>query len=418
VTISQLKVQADGKILLAGGFDTVDGDGARRLKRLNADGSPDKSFVSPELPGWQGVNALVLQPDGKILVAGWSTNGVVRLNSDGTLDSTFQLSYMTADIGLDGLENCGLQPDGKIVIFGQVNHIGSVNLDGVGRLFADGSVDPDFHPQISGAAYWFAPQPDGKCVIGGQFSAVDGVPRAGFARLNVDGSVDPSFVPAADQWGLYAVQSDGKVFTGGGIGLQRLNDDGSIDYDFNPGFGFAGGPWTISIVVVQRDNKAIVGGSFSYYDASPRTGLVRINLDGRADPQFNVNLGLVFENSNNPISVNAVDVQADGRIVIAGEFTSVNGVSRSWLARLFPDGQLDPSLNAFQPSLTPPTFPAPDEVWFKIFGERGRPYRVESSRDLTHWSTVRNFIISDDYFQFATPRLPAVPQLFYRVSSL
>jgi uncharacterized delta-60 repeat protein len=134
------------------------------------------------------------------------------------------------------LEAAAGQPDGKVVVCGVFNSFGGLGTKDVGRLNPDGSVDTTFEvsPAPDGVVQTLALQADGKIVIGGCFSTVGGVPRNRLARLNTDGSLDMTFDPDAGRpaFGLppvsvLAMQPDGRLLVGGSFyginGLQRRN---------------------------------------------------------------------------------------------------------------------------------------------------------------------------------------------------
>jgi uncharacterized delta-60 repeat protein len=240
-SIHSMALQPDGKILIGGMFTNYNGSVAHHLARLNGDGTLDNSFKVE--PGANDhVMSIALQPDGRIVMGGnlssfdgAACNLVARANSDGSFDTNFVApffnSYVTA---------IALQPDGKILVAGYFNVINGLPHPSIARLNADGSLDPDFKPgsgPISNYVQSIALQPDGKILIGGIFNSVDGQPREQFARLNADGSVDLSFIPKGiiDSAGVLiraiAVQSDGKALIGGSLGVARvlLEDSPSLE---------------------------------------------------------------------------------------------------------------------------------------------------------------------------------------------
>ncbi len=146
---------------------------------------------------------------------------------------------------------------------------------------------------LDGAVYAMAVQPDGKVVVGGQMTAVNGVARAHIARLHRDGALDETFNPGANGavYGV-AVQPDGRLLVAGAFTtlgatnrshLGRLNPDGSVDTLFNPG---ADGD--VLALAVQADGKIIVGGNFSTLASVPRSRIGRLNSDGSLDMAFNL----------------------------------------------------------------------------------------------------------------------------------
>jgi uncharacterized delta-60 repeat protein len=185
-------------------------------------------------------------------------------------------------------------------------------------------------------------QPDGKILIAGSFSSYNNTPRNGVARLNADGSLDTTFVPAgaagSDVFSL-ALQPDGKILVGDvkSNGIARLNADGTVDMSFNPGTGSVTGSVTyaISYMALQADGKVLVGGNFSTFDGVKRNSLARLNPDGSLDTTFDTGAGAPGG------SLGALLLQPDGKILVGGVFTNFGGVARSHIARLNPDGSLD-----------------------------------------------------------------------------
>jgi uncharacterized delta-60 repeat protein len=373
-SVLALAVQADGKILVGGAFTTLGGGDIgtitrNRIGRLYADGSLDSSFD----PGANSsVFALAVQPDGKILVGGYYTRlggggtGTItrcyigRLNPNGSLDTSFDPGGNNAVFAI------AMQADGKILVGGDFTTLGGGGIgitarSRIGRLNADGSLDASFDPGANSTIYALAVQADGKILVAGSFTTLGGGGTGSFTRnrigrLNADGSLDTSFDPGADG-GIYAlaVQADGKilvggVFTslgGGGTGLTtrnrigRLNADGSLDTSFDPGANGA-----VSVLAVQADGKILVGGYFTSLGgggtgAIPHNNIGRLNADGSLDTSFD-------PGANGPVRVLAM--QADGKTLVGGAFTTLGGggtgtISRYFIGRLHADGSLDTSFD-------------------------------------------------------------------------
>ena len=179
-------------------------------------GNVDPTFgASLGLAG--NVERVLVQPDGKILVAGSFDKRLIRLNSDGSLDSDFDLGA-----GTNGFVNAmAVQADGKLIIGGYFTSVGGATRNGIARLYSNGSLDTGFDPGAGTDdmdVYTLALQSDGKVVIGGGFNTVGGITRHHIARLNADGSLDTGFDPGTrvggSVVGALAVQSDGKVVIG------------------------------------------------------------------------------------------------------------------------------------------------------------------------------------------------------------
>ncbi len=365
--ISDLAVQPDGKILVAGFFTTLGGGGTgttprNYIGRLNADGSLDASF-NPGADCWVG--ALALQPDGKILVGGCFIllahnlrSSIGRLNADGSIDASF-------DPGANNtVRTLAVQPDGRILVSGDFTMLGggmgATPRNYLGRLNADGSVDTSFNPGANAIINAFALQPDGRVLVGGDFTMLGGggtgtTPRNFIGRLNADGSLDDSFDPGANNWvDALAVQPDGKILAGGifttlggGTGttqrshIGRLKANGSLDTSFNPGAN----TWVVALAV-QPDAKILVGGWFTTLGGggtgtTVRNRIGRLYADGSLDADLDPGTnGLIL----------ALAAQPDGQILVGGGFTMLGGggsgtTARSHIGRLNSDGSLDPSFN-------------------------------------------------------------------------
>ncbi len=188
--VNTLAVQADGKILVGGGFTTLGGESRSNLGRLNADGSVDLTFN----PGANGtVYTLASQADGKILVGGYFTtlggesrSRLGRLNADGSVDLTF-------NPGADGsVSTLAVQADGKILVRGNFDTLGGQSRKYLGRLNADGSVDLTFNPGANDYVSTLALQADGKILVGGNFDTLGGQSRKYLGRLYNTGAATQS----------------------------------------------------------------------------------------------------------------------------------------------------------------------------------------------------------------------------------
>ncbi len=330
-----IAVQPDGKILVAGDFGIVNGVERARIARLNTDGSLDLSF-DPGYGANAGVKCMAVQPDGKILVGGLFTyfnglycNHLVRLNADGSLDEGFDTGN-----GFDGnVLALALEPDGGIVVGGDFFHLNDEIGRGLVRLNTDGTHDTTFDGGDIPIVYALARRPDGRIIVGGTFSFVGGVDRKGIAAVLPDGSVDMSFAPLG--WNSCAVftlalQPDGKVLVGGLIpgGIARMEMNGELDPFFGSGVtGFGGwDPWVYALAL-QADGRILAAGRFSSYNGSACNGMARLTTDGLLDESFFIGEGFNGD-------VFAIALQADGKPLVGGFFDSVDGTPRSRIARL------------------------------------------------------------------------------------
>ncbi len=347
---------------------------------FSLDGMQFSSFGS----GDDQAQSIVVQPDGKILVAGYtSTNSnyslaILRYKADGSLDSTFSTdgkvttSFFTEDdFGFD----MALQSDGKIVVVGYTFHT-SYNHDvfAIARYNTDGTLDNTFGNgglatlslgNIFQRAYGVAIQPDGKIVVVGtaQFNSSSADYQCLVGRFNTNGTLDLTF--SSDGYTNFnlagsgfdtnindvAIQADGKILIGGSVQnaagnnvcIVRLNTNGSFDNSFDDnGYLVTDFLYFDSAlkIALQSDGKIVMCGSFDN-----KTGLVRYNTNGSIDSTFSddgittVNIGTAGNHAR------ALAIQTDGRIVTAG--ISVNGTTNYCftLARFLSDGSPDVSLN-------------------------------------------------------------------------
>lgn len=357
-SVEALVLQPDGKVLLGGTFTSVNGISRNRVARLNGDGSLDSGFNPGSVQSF-GVRAIALQPDGKVLLGGdfttingTSRNALARLNSDGSLDTTFNPG---SGANSNSVVALALQPDGKTLVGGGFTTINGMIGNGIARLGSDGGFDATFNSVtgLPGSVSAIALQPDGKVLLGGSFNIINAVKRPGFARLNNDGTLDTAFNPSLTTsvapdisvLGL-ASQPDGKVLLGGNFtnvnGMSRnyfarLNNDGSLDTAFNPGTGANN---TVFAIALQPDGKVLLGGSFTTINGTSRRAIARLNSDGTLDTTFNPGSGTVPNEY-----VRALALQPDGKVLLGGGFTAINGVNRRNVARLNSDGSLDSTFN-------------------------------------------------------------------------
>ncbi len=356
--VRAIAVQPDGKIIIGGTFGRVGGVYRNHLARLNADGSVDQSFGLTAAASGGQVNSIVLQPDGKILVAGLFVGSgssiivnITRLNSDGTTDASFRQGNIPSNRGVTAI---ALQPDGKIVIIYSTVLFNQQPSGGVARLNADGSLDNSFSSSFSLPFEAVAVQADGKILVGGAFgfsvvsSRTGSVSYNGILRLNPDGSHDDAFRPEfiyeiGRGTAVYALapQSDGKILVGGSIfapdattpvGVARLNSNGTIDPTFQLN-SITGTPGAARVedILLLRDGKILIGGLFAGIGAAAQNNIARLNSDGSPDNSFN---------ARTDNTVHHIAVQADGKILIGGDFETVNGVARTSLARLLSGSQV------------------------------------------------------------------------------
>ena len=353
-TVRFVNIQSDGKILVGGGFTSLDGNTRNRLVRLNSDGTEDTAFYTNLGSGFNGaVENIKIQSDGNILVAGHFTslngtarNRLVRLNSSGTIDSSF---YTNLGTGFNNvIYTTEIQSDGKILVGGIFTALGGATRNRLVRLNSTGTEDTAFYTNLgtgfNGAVYTVEIQSDGKILVGGVFTILDGNTNNRLVRLNSTGTIDSSlYLGSGFNNSVYniEVQSDGKILAGGIFTtfngntrnrLLRLSSIGTDDTAFytNLGTGFNS---SVQAIDIQSDGKILVGGSFSTLNNVTRVILVRLNSSGTDDTAFYTNLG-TFQGG----SIIDIKTQTNGKILVGGGFTSLNANTRNRLVRLNSNG--------------------------------------------------------------------------------
>jgi len=331
--------------------------------------------------------AVLVQPDGGIVVAGWYTAAggnsdfvVARYASNGDLDASFGGDgLMATDLGssLDYAWDAELQPDGKIILAGYTSNGKDTDFALV-RYNRDGSLDSTFGSKgvvttdLGGAddfALASALQADGKIIlVGAEWDSLAkggaGARRFALVRYNPDGSLDFSFdgdgKVVGDDWGMntyladVAVQPDGKVVAVGALenpvthfyefAVARYKADGSLDRTFG-GEGLvttdlAEGTWDdAAAVALQPDNKIVVAGA-AFGPEGSQCALARYNPDGSRDVTFGSDGKVVASLGEGYNCANALAIQADGKLLVAG-WRELGDEADSVIARYKPDGTLD-----------------------------------------------------------------------------
>ena len=355
--IESIAVQADGKVLAGGSFTNIGGQTRNNIARLDAttgvadSWAPNANFL---------VLSIAVQSDGKILAGGQFTSiGGQTRNHMARLDPTTGAADLFNPDANSHVYAISVQPDGKILAGGTFISIGGQTRHHIARLDPVTGAADSFNPDAGSTVLTIALQTDGKILAGGDFTSIGGQPRSRIARLDATtGLADPSFDPNANG-GVYAiaVQADGKILVGGvfsgpsSIGGQPRNRMARLDPTTGLADSFNPNPTgvIVSSIAVQSDGKILGGGDFTMPPPNPpppRTSIARWETDGRLDQTLNLNLGAADS------YVRATAVQPDGKFLIGGFFSSVLGVTRTNIARLNTDGTLD---MAFDPRANEPS---------------------------------------------------------------
>jgi len=357
-TVYAVAAQTDGKVVIGGSFTSLDGNPVNRIARMTTGGWPDTDFNTGSGAN-NTVTSVLIDSNQRVVMGGLftSVNGVnryhvARLNADGSLDTDFK-----PGLGANGIVwAMTLQNDGKIVLAGDFTSYNGTNRNHVARINSDGSLDTTFDPGVgpNGTVLAVASETDGKVVIGGDFSSISGVSMASIARLTTLGAVDSTFNIGSGgiDGPVYSLmeQSDGKVILGGSFStvnylsrnnIARLKTNGNIDNTFDPGAGTDGAVYALAL---QSDGKILAGGLFTQFNQTRRVGFVRLFASGSVDTSFmdtayNQFAGipnhyanpLAYDESdmasaqNTRNSVLSMSVLPSGNIMIGGQFARVGG---------------------------------------------------------------------------------------------
>lgn len=410
-----LQIQNDGKILVGGSFTSYKGNASSNIVRINSNASYDSTFSVGT--GFDfSTNSIKIQTDGKILVGGAftnysgnSTNRIVRINTNGSIDNTFSIGT-----GFNGnVSFIELQSSGKVIVTGQFTfYDGGNSCNRIARLNTNGSFDSTFNIGVGlpilTQGRCLSVQSDDKIYIGGTFTAFNSVSAKRIVRLNSDGSVDTTwdtsnafnsdvrfisldevnnilytgggytfydttsanslaslYIIPQDVYGLLNTSFNNNVLTylpntyrvyniiqtsnnqliasgnfttigGNYITIMRVNFDGTLDTTFSSSISCNG---FITPIALQQNGKIIAGGTFTNYQGQTSNYIMRLDENGLFDTTFNIGSG--FDNA-----VTAITVLSNNKILVGGQFTSFDGNSCVRIARLNSDGSFDSTFNS------------------------------------------------------------------------
>lgn len=361
-------------------------------------GAADLAFAPPAFNS--AASRLIVQPDGKIVVVGnfdavgtITSAGLARMDESGAQDTAFDQGPGGSPIPLPTEERLlfhtvARQSDGKLLVGGAFTSLRSVNRNRIARLKVDGTLDNSFDVGTGPGATGQVPpsgdvkcivvQPDGRILVGGEFNTWNGVARKALVRLNEDGTLDSTFANldnAVDFYSgfeavnaialqpsttapYYRILAGGEFYrpsTGAGFhfGIVALNPlTGARDTAFDVSYGahVAGGNSTgnpVSSILVQPDGKVVVGGQFGGFNNVTCGRFIRLNSNGTNDTTFKTNAGAGTAGPG-LVEVSDILMQGDGRILLAGHFSTASGVTQPCLARYLSTGAFD---STFRPSV-------------------------------------------------------------------
>ena len=367
-SVYQTVLQPDGKLIVGGAFSIPN----KGFARINANGTVDKAFGIGKGVDALPVFAVALQPDGKILLGGdfntindESAPHIARLNKDGTVDFTFNANTGAAGLGdSSAVRAIVVQPDGKIIVGGSFTTFNNLPHEYLVRLNPNGSIDPTFvGPDFSQDYNWkvsaLALQPDNKILVGGRFffGLETLTQKSGIIRVLPNGSLDASFVTdrGASAYGnpgwiqevkTIALQGNGQIVIGGefnGFGgtspmvntkrnrLARLNSNGSLD-SFDPNVDSAQTYPTpassIDALFIQADGNILIGGKYAKIGTFAQNSFGRLGSGGGLDSNFNVASGSTGE-------VFSFAMQPDGKAILGAGVGTIQGTNDIATVRIF-----------------------------------------------------------------------------------
>ena len=346
-SVTKVVKQLDGKLLVGGFFSTYQWISVNRIIRLNVDGTRDTTF---SIDNWfnDNVNDLALQSNGKIIVGGnfsvykWiSANKIIRLNPDGSRDPSF-------DMGIwfnNKVNKIAIQTNGKIIVIWDFTTYKWASANKIIRLNSDGSRDNSFDVG-NGFNYYtecIAIQDDGKIIVGGWFTSYNWTNINRIIRLNSDGSRDTSFDVGNGFNNEFVakiiIQPDGKMVVGwrfttykwvNANGLLRINSDGSRDNSF---VNNTSDMDDLRDLALQNDGKIIAWWCSSQYNCTQHN-IIRLNTDWSIDNSFDI--GKWFDSQTNSLMVDT-----NGKIIVGGWFRQYKWTAARWIIILDTDGTRD-----------------------------------------------------------------------------
>ena len=357
--VRTIEILDDDSILIGGEFTTYNNFSHTGIIKLNSSGIEDVNFnnnVGNDFS--RTINTIKKQTDGKLLLGGSFINfnghtasNLVRLNSDGTLDTVFN-NNLGASFNRY-IQCVSIQSDNKILVGGGYRRFNNATCSYITRLNSDGTRDNSFDPRLVGLNFFSSNiinsillDTDDNIILGGHFTNFDGLigDRNNIVILNLDGTENTSFysiLGTAFNSDIIDMKllSNGSIIVVGSFTVFNGNDrkyivklysDGTEDTNFysNLGTGFVA--QYIQNIYIESNDKIILGGSFTRFNGLSRLNLIRLNADGTEDTSFYTNLG----NSFNSV-VTSINKQSSGKILIGGNFTSYNDNIRNRIARLY-----------------------------------------------------------------------------------
>ena len=349
-------VQSDGKIVIGGAFGTVSAIPVPRLARLNSDGTRDTTWNPGSAGASNIVRDLKIQSDGKVLAVGDFTaysgsirNYIVRTETSGAIDSTFNVG---TGLGNQAF-NVHIQSDGKIITAGGFTSYSGSSNNYIVRINSNGTKDTTFTigTGFNQTVYISSLQPDGKIIAAGVFTSYSGSSNNYIARVNSNGTKDNTFnvgtgldtswaggitnTISYDTENNIYLTSDNLTYSSSAVPrIFKLKSDGTLDTTYNAGVGLN----RFGLANLVSGNRLYTAGTFTNYKAAGATGIAMISDSATLSASFNPGIGF---NSD----VWCITKQSTGRIIVGGAFTNYSGSSRIRIVGLNSNGTIDSGFN-------------------------------------------------------------------------
>ncbi|MGB0731120.1 MAG: delta-60 repeat domain-containing protein, partial [Miltoncostaeaceae bacterium] len=313
---------------------------------------------------------------------GTGRSRIARLTTTGALDTSFDPGS-----GLDGpVEAVALRASGDILVAGAFSKADGQNRTGLAEFGPTGSLDTGFDTgtgTAGAAARAVLALPSGGAMLGGAFTTYGGVSQKGIAEVRANGALETGWFGYVDGpspvVNAIVRRSDEALIAGGAFTLAQttargrialFGTSGTVDAAWANGSGFDG---TVEALALQADGKVVVGGQFTAYDGTSRPRIARLNANGSLDTTFAPGAGF-----DAPVA--AVAVQADGGISVGGSFTAFAGAASPFVTRLLGTATADPSPAApAPPAVAPPAPPASPAAPQPVVGRDGVARAVRGS---------------------------------------
>lgn len=343
--ILRILPQRDGRIVLGGFFTTVNNQNAKSLARLRPNGSLDFTLALKPTDVSASVLALAQQQDGKLLVGGVfqqigsvARSGLARYEVNGALETT------VTDRNVTGVVMTVVEPRRTGIFFaGTFSSVNGSVRNRIAKLLTTHNLDPVFVPIMSATVFAMAVMEDDSILVGGDFTTVDGQNRTRLLRFTAIDTLDTNYMPSInDSVRAILPQSDGSAYIVGDFTtinggtrnrVALLNASGDLEnFDVS-----VDGP---VFSIVRTGRNFVIGGNFSNVDGQPRARIARIDAGGALVASFNPGAnGIVLALATEP---------ATNALLVGGSFTEIGGQSRIRLARFDDRG----ALTAFAPQVS------------------------------------------------------------------